>query len=85
MAAGAGRRPGCSTVDGADPATARFALADGTYDVFVDETSPAYLGGLADVLAATGSVLPQLVDAYRTGAACPTPPTGRTRSPDSRR
>ena len=39
--------------------------------MLVDETSPAYLGGLADVLAATGSVLPLLVDAYRTGAGVP--------------
>ena len=62
---------GLLDVDGADPATARFALADGTHDVLVDETSPAYLGGLADVLAAAGRVLPLLVDAYRTGAGVP--------------
>ena len=62
---------GLLDVDGPDPATARFALADGTHDVLVDETSPAYLGGLPDVLAATGSVLPLLVDAYRTGAGVP--------------
>jgi len=58
-------------VDGADPATARFALADGTHAVFVDETSPAYLGGLPDLLAAAASVLPLLVDAYRTGDGVP--------------
>jgi SAM-dependent methyltransferase len=46
-------------------------LAEGTYEVLVDETSPAYLGGLADVLAAAGRVLPLLADAYRTGAGVP--------------
>jgi SAM-dependent methyltransferase len=62
---------GLLDIDGTDPATARFALADGAGPVLVDETSPAYLGGLPDVLAATGSVLPLLVDAYRTGTGVP--------------
>ena len=56
---------------GPDPATAEFTLADGTYEVLVDETSPTYLGGLADIVAASGRVLPQLADAYRTGAGVP--------------
>ena len=34
--------------------SARFTLAEGIYDVLVDETSPAYLGGLADIVAAAG-------------------------------
>jgi SAM-dependent methyltransferase len=62
---------GLLTVDGDDPATARFALADGVTDVLVDETGPAYLGGLPRALAAVGRVLPALVDAYRTGAPVP--------------
>ena len=62
---------GLLTVAGPDPASAEFALADGTYEVLVDETSPAYLGGLADIVAAAGRVLPQLADAYRTGAGVP--------------
>jgi SAM-dependent methyltransferase len=62
---------GLLTAAGRDPATAEFALAEGTYEVLVDETSPAYLGGLADVLAAAGRVLPLLADAYRTGAGVP--------------
>jgi SAM-dependent methyltransferase len=62
---------GLLTVAGPDPASAEFALAEGTFEVLVDETSPAYLGGLADLVAAAGRVLPQLADAYRTGAGVP--------------
>jgi SAM-dependent methyltransferase len=62
---------GLLTAAGPDPASAEFALAGGTYEVLVDETSPAYLGGLADVVAAAGRVLPLLVDAYQTGAGVP--------------
>ena len=62
---------GLLTAAGPDPASAEFALAEGTYEVLVDETSPAYLGGLADVVAAAGRVLPLLADAYRTGAGVP--------------
>ena len=62
---------GLLTVAGPEPASAEFALADGTYEVLVDETSPAYLGGLADMVAAAGRVLPQLAEAYRTGAGVP--------------
>jgi SAM-dependent methyltransferase len=62
---------GLLTAAGPDPASAEFALADGTYEVLVDDTSPAYLGGLADVVAAAGRVLPLLTDAYRTGAGVP--------------
>jgi NAD(P)-dependent dehydrogenase (short-subunit alcohol dehydrogenase family) len=62
---------GLADVDGADPATARFALAEGTYEVLVDETGPAYLGSLAGVVAAAGRVLPLLASAYRTGEGVP--------------
>ncbi len=62
---------GLLTAHGDDPATARFTLADGVADVLVDETGPAYLGGLPYALAALGRVLPALADAYRTGAPVP--------------
>ena len=68
---------GLVTVDGPHPASARFALADGTSDVLVDETGPAYLGGLTDALAAAATVLPVLADAYRTGAGVPYAAYGR--------
>jgi SAM-dependent methyltransferase len=68
---------GFATADGADPAIARYALADGVADVFVHETAPTYLGGLTDALAAAATVLPQLVEAYRTGAAVPYAAYGR--------
>lgn len=56
---------GFATVDGDDPAAARYSLADGIAEVFVHETAPTYLGGLTDSLAAAAAatVLPQLVDA----------------------
>ncbi|HET7014490.1 MAG TPA: methyltransferase domain-containing protein [Streptosporangiaceae bacterium] len=62
---------GFLTAAGPDPASAEFALAEGTYEVLVDETSPAYLGGLADIVAAAGRALPLLADAYRTGEGVP--------------
>jgi SAM-dependent methyltransferase len=68
---------GFVAADGADPATARFALADGVADVLVHETSPAYLGGLTDALAAAATVLPRLVEAYRTGTGVPYAAYGR--------
>jgi SAM-dependent methyltransferase len=52
-------------------ASARYALADGVAETLVHETSPAYLGGLADALAAAATVLPQLLDAYRSGNGVP--------------
>jgi SAM-dependent methyltransferase len=67
----AGAVGGLLTAAGTDPASAQFALAAGTREVLVDETSPAYLGGLADLVAAAGRVLPMLVDAYRTGEGVP--------------
>ncbi len=62
---------GFATMTGDDPATARFALAEGADAVLVDQTGPAYLGGLPHVFAALGTALPALVDAYRTGAGVP--------------
>jgi SAM-dependent methyltransferase len=61
---------GLLAVDGGDdPAVARFALTDATREVFLDETAPTYLGGLADVFAAAARALPFLVQAYRSGQA----------------
>jgi SAM-dependent methyltransferase len=68
---------GFATVDGDDAAAARYALADGVEDVLVHETSPAYLGGLPDALAAGATVLPQLVAAYRSGNGVPYAAYGR--------
>jgi SAM-dependent methyltransferase len=68
---------GFATADSNDPTSARYALADGVADVLVHETSPAYLGGLADALAAGATVLPQLIDAYRTGNGVPYAAYGR--------
>jgi SAM-dependent methyltransferase len=62
---------GFATVDGDDPAAARYGLAEGMSDVFVEPTSPGYLGGLADTMAAAASALPMLVNAFRTGAGVP--------------
>jgi hypothetical protein len=62
---------GLLAADGADPATARFTLAEGVHEVLVDETGPAYLGGLADIVAAAGRVLPLLASAYRAGEGVP--------------
>jgi SAM-dependent methyltransferase len=62
---------GLATVDGDDPATARFLLADGAAPVLIEETSPAYLGGLPLVVAATGGALPALARAFRTGEPVP--------------
>jgi SAM-dependent methyltransferase len=68
---------GFALVDGGDPATARYSLGSGIADVFVHETAPTYLGGLTDALAAAATVLPKLLDAYRTGAGVPYAAYGR--------
>jgi SAM-dependent methyltransferase len=39
--------------------------------VFVEETAPTYLGGMADIVAAMGRVLPLLVESFRTGQGVP--------------
>ena len=59
---------GLVTADGDDLWTARFTAAEGIGEVLVEETSPAYLGGLALACSALGGVLPDLVEAFRTGA-----------------
>jgi SAM-dependent methyltransferase len=61
---------GLLTVDG-DPESSTFALTEATRAVFLDETAPTYLGGLADVFAAAARALPLLVAAYRSGEGVP--------------
>lgn len=68
---------GFATAEGQDPDTARYALSDGVAEVFVHEISPTYLGGLTDALAAAATVLPRLIDAYRTGDGVPYAAYGR--------
>lgn len=62
---------GLVTADSEDVDTATFAVADGVQETLVEETSPAYLGGLPYVASAVGLILPDLVDAFRTGAGVP--------------
>jgi SAM-dependent methyltransferase len=58
---------GFCVADGADPATARFSLADGVADVLTDPVSPFHLAPMATVLTAAAAVIPKLIAAYRTG------------------
>jgi hypothetical protein len=62
---------GLLLADDDDPSRARFAAAPGVREALVDETSPAYLGGLALTLPAAFSVMPELLAAFRTGAGVP--------------
>jgi len=62
---------GLVTADAEDLTTAAFTAADGVRETLVEETSPAYLGGLTFAASAAGQVLPDLVDAFRTGAGVP--------------
>jgi SAM-dependent methyltransferase len=59
---------GLVLADSEDLRTAHFSPAPGVRETLVDETNPAYLGGLSYALAAAGSVLPRLLDAFRSGA-----------------
>ncbi len=54
----------------------RYALPDAYQTVLLDETSPSFAGPLAYV-AGTGGVLPQLLEAYRSGAGVPFEAYGR--------
>ncbi|WP_194410503.1 SAM-dependent methyltransferase [Microbacterium cremeum] len=49
------------------PASRRFTLPAGAAEVLTDERSLAYLGPLPRLFAATGRVMPELLDAYRHG------------------
>lgn len=62
---------GLVDADREDLATAAFTARDGVRETLVDETSPAYIGGLGYAAAAAGSVATSLVDAFKTGAGVP--------------
>ncbi|GIH05222.1 SAM-dependent methyltransferase [Rhizocola hellebori] len=62
---------GFVAVEGTDPATASFTLAEGGREVFVDELSPFYLAPLSQAIAGVGAVLERLAAAFRTGEGVP--------------
>jgi SAM-dependent methyltransferase len=62
---------GLVVADADDLTTAGFSAAPGVRETLVEETHPAYIGGLPLATAAAGSVLPALLDAFRTGAGVP--------------
>ena len=62
---------GLLLADDDDLSRARFTAAPGVREALVDETGPAYLGGLPLALPAAFSVMPELLAAFRTGAGVP--------------
>jgi SAM-dependent methyltransferase len=62
---------GFVAVDGPDVTTATFTLPAGMDAVLLDELSPAYLTPLAALLISVGRVMPELVDAFRSGDGVP--------------
>jgi SAM-dependent methyltransferase len=62
---------GLVTADAEDLTTARFTAAPGVRETLVEETHPAYVGGLPLAAAAVGGVTAPLLDAFRTGAGVP--------------
>ena len=62
---------GLLLADDDDLSRARFAAAPGVRETLVDQTSPAYLGGLAYAVPAAFSVMPELLAAFRTGDGVP--------------
>ncbi|HSU35846.1 MAG TPA: class I SAM-dependent methyltransferase [Propionibacteriaceae bacterium] len=62
---------GLLLADDEDLSRARFTAAPGVHDTLVNQTSPAYVGGLALTLPAAFSVMPELVAAFRTGGGVP--------------
>ena len=59
---------GLLLADDDDLFRARFAAAPGVREALVDETGPAYLGGLPLAVTAGFSVMPELLAAFGTGA-----------------
>lgn len=61
---------GILTVDDslAGPDGRRYGLSAAHREVLLDETSPFHAGSMAMALASIGTVLPGLLEAYRTGA-----------------
>ena len=62
---------GLLLADADDLETARFRTAPGVSETLVDETGPAFIGGLPLAVAAAYSVMPALLKAFRTGAGVP--------------
>lgn len=67
---------GLVVADSDDVRTAGFSAAPGVREVLVDESGPAYLGGLPLAHAAAASIFPDLLDAFRTGRGVPYPAYG---------
>jgi len=59
---------GLVVADGDDLETASLRLAPGVREAVLEESHPAYLGGLAYAVAAVGRIIDAIADAYRTGA-----------------
>ncbi len=62
---------GLLLTDDGDLSAAHFTVAPGVREVLVDETGPAYLGGLPLAVRAGFAAMPQLISAIRTGAGVP--------------
>ena len=62
---------GLLLADDDDLFRARFTAAPGVREALVDETGPAYLGGLPLAIGGGFSVMPELLAAFRTGAGVP--------------
>jgi SAM-dependent methyltransferase len=62
---------GLLLADDDDLAKASFTTAPGVSETLVNETDPAFLGGLPLAAAAAYSVMPELLKAFRTGAGVP--------------
>ncbi len=62
---------GLVLADAYDLRQARYSLAPGVREALVEETGPAYIGGLGHAAAAVGRALPSLLGAFRSGAGVP--------------
>jgi SAM-dependent methyltransferase len=62
---------GLLLADDDDLATASFTTAPGVRETLVEETGPAFIGGLPLAAAAAYSVMPELLKAFRSGAGVP--------------
>jgi SAM-dependent methyltransferase len=62
---------GLLLADDDDLTTAGFTTAPGVREALVDETDPAFIGGLPLATAAGFSVMPELLKAFRSGAGVP--------------
>ena len=62
---------GLVLADDDDLTTASFTTAPGVREALVEETHPAFIGGLPLATAAGFSVMPELLKAFRSGAGVP--------------